>query len=190
MNLFSLFIPRFLLEWEAYNVYSRSRLEVSLLCASKQRLNALFVCGVADVVLVARAAMPHKRRIRTLVVDDSADFVRYLCAFLDALSTVDVIAKGRNGRDALVLAHEWLPDLVLMDVRMPEMTGLEAAAQLTRDMPGVVVILMSAFEDEEARRESGAFAFVMKEDLPLELPRLLELAASQKGWDNPTKNCA
>ena len=61
--------------------------------------------------------MPHKRRIRTLVVDDSADFVRYVCAFLDALSTVDVIAKGRNGRDALVLAHEWLPDLVLMDVR-------------------------------------------------------------------------
>lgn len=102
--------------------------------------------------------------------------------------------EGDGLREALVLAHEWVPDLILMDVRMPEMTGLEAASQLTREMPGVVVvILMSPLEDEGVRRtskESGAFAFVMKEDLPLELPRLLELAGSQKRWNNPTKNCA
>lgn len=149
--------------------------------------------SMAGSVLVAEAHMPHKTRIRTLVVDDSFDFVRPLCAFLETLSNVDVIAKGRSGREALVLAHEWVPDLILMDVRMPEMTGLEAASQLTREMPGVVVILMSPLEDEGVRRtskESGAFAFVMKEDLPLELPRLLELAGSQKRWNNPTKNCA
>src|SRR5438309_519258 len=112
-----------------------------------------------------------EKRIRTLVIDDSADFVRYLCAFLGTLSNVDVIAKGRSGRDAIVLAHEWIPDLVLMDVRMPDMTGLEAASQLTRELPGVVVILMSAFEDEgiqKASQESGAFAFVMKEHLAQE----------------------
>jgi YesN/AraC family two-component response regulator len=59
-----------------------------------------------------------------------------------------VIAKGRRGRDAITLAHEWVPDLVLMDVRMPDVTGLEAASQLTRELLGVVVILMSAFQDE------------------------------------------
>jgi CheY-like chemotaxis protein len=138
--------------------------------------------------------MPHgKTRIRTLVVDDSADFARALCAFLDILSNVDVIARGRSGHDAIVLAHEWVPDLILMDVKMPEMTGLEAASQLTRELPSVVVILMSAFEDEGIQRaseESGAFAFVMKEHLTLELPCLLELAASQKGWNRPTRNCA
>ncbi len=136
---------------------------------------------------------PAEKRIRTLVVDDSADFVRYLCAFLDVLSKVDVIAQGRSGRDAIALAHEWIPDLVLMDVRMPNVTGLEAASQLARELPNVVVILMSAFEDEgiqKASQESGAFAFVMKEHLTQELPRLLELAASQKGWNRPTKNCA
>jgi DNA-binding NarL/FixJ family response regulator len=63
---------------------------------------------------------PGDKRIRTLVVDDSADFLRYLCAFLDTLPNVDVIAKGCSGRDAIVLAHEWMPDLVLMDVKMPE----------------------------------------------------------------------
>jgi hypothetical protein len=47
-----------------------------------------------------------EKRIRTLLVDDSADCMRYLCAFLETLSNVDVIAKGRSGRDALVLAHE------------------------------------------------------------------------------------
>jgi DNA-binding NarL/FixJ family response regulator len=134
-----------------------------------------------------------EKRIRTLVIDDSADFVRYLCAVLDTLPNVDVIAKGRSGRDAVTLAHEWMPDLVLMDVRMADMTGLEAASQLMRELPDVIVILMSAFEVEgiwRASQESGAFAFVMKENLTHDLPRLLELAVSEGGWDKPTKNCA
>ena len=138
--------------------------------------------------------MQHgEKRIRTVVVDDSADYVRYLCAFLETLSNVDVIAKGRSGRDAVTLAHEWIPDVVLMDVRMPEMTGLEAVSQIMRELPDVVVILITAFEDRgigQASQRSGAFAFVMKEHLTQELPRLLELAAAEKGWDNPTKNCA
>ena len=138
--------------------------------------------------------MPHsEKRIRTLVVDDSADYVRYLCAFLESLSNVDVIAKGRSGRDAIALAHEWAPDLVLMDVRMPEVTGLEAASQITRQLPDVIVILMSAFEAEgiwRASQKSGAFAFVMKENLTHDLPRLLELAVSEKGWNQPSKNYA
>jgi len=136
---------------------------------------------------------PGEKRIRTLVIiDDSADFVRDLCAFLDVLSNVDVIAKGRSGRDAIALVHEWVPDLVLMDVRMSEVTGLEAASQLSRELPGVVVILMSAFEDEgieKASQESGAFAFVMKEHFTRDIPLLLELAASKKAWNEPTKNC-
>ena len=49
---------------------------------------------------------PSEKRIRTLVVDDSEEYKRYLCAFLETLSNVDVIAKGRSGRDAVALAHE------------------------------------------------------------------------------------
>ncbi len=126
-------------------------------------------------------------------MDDSADYLRYLCAFLEILPNVDVIAKGRGGRDAITLAHEWMPDLVLMDVRMPEMTGMEAAAQLARELPNIIVILTSAFEIDgiwRASQQSGAFAFVMKEHLTQDLPRLLELAASEKGWNKPAKNCA
>jgi DNA-binding NarL/FixJ family response regulator len=136
---------------------------------------------------------PGEKRIRTLVIDDAIDFMRAICSFLENLPKVAVIAKGRSGRDAIVLAHEWIPDLVLMDVRMPDVTGLEAASQLSREMPGVVVILMSAFEDEgiqKASQESGAFAFVMKEQLTRDLPHLLELAGSKKGWNAPAKNCA
>jgi two-component system, LytTR family, response regulator AlgR len=136
---------------------------------------------------------PGEKRIRTLVIDDAIDFMHAICCFLEKLPNVTVVAKGRSGRDAVALAHEWMPDLVLMDVRMPEVTGLEATSQLSRELPDVVVILMSAFEDEgilQVSKESGAFAFVMKEHLTQELPRLLELAASQKGWNEPTKNCA
>jgi len=136
---------------------------------------------------------PGEKRIRTVVVDDSADYLRYLCAFLEILPNVDVIAKGRGGLDAITLAHEWMPDLVLMDVRMPEMTGLEAASQLARELPDIIVILTSAFKIDgiwRASQQSGAFAFVMKEHLTQELPCLLELAASEKGWNKPTRNCA
>ena len=97
---------------------------------------------------------PSEKRIRTLVVDDSEECKRYLCAFLETLSNVDVIAKGRSGRDAVALAHEWVPDVILMDVRMPEMTGLEATSQLTRELPALIVILMSAFEAEGIWRAS------------------------------------
>jgi two-component system, NarL family, vancomycin resistance associated response regulator VraR len=134
---------------------------------------------------------PDEKRIRTLVIDDAFDFIQAICSFLENLPNVAVIATGRTGRDAIVLAHEWMPDLVLMDIT--EMTGLEAASQLTRELPDVIVILMTAFGDEKALRaskESGAFAFVMKENLTHDLPRLLELAASEKGWNKPSKNCA
>ena len=103
------------------------------------------------------------------------------------------IAKGRSGRDAVTPAHEWMPDLVLMDICMPEMTGLEATSQLARERPEVLAILTSAFEADgiwRASQQCGAFAFVMKEHLTQDLPRLLELAAAEKGWNNPTKNCA
>ena len=133
------------------------------------------------------------KKIRVLVVDDSEDYARYLSAFLENQSNIAVIARGRNGLEAVALAHEWMPDLVLMDVRMPEMTGLEATSQLTRELPDVIVILISAFQAEgiwRASQQSGAFAFVMKENLTHDLPRLLELAASEKGWDKPTQNCA
>jgi DNA-binding NarL/FixJ family response regulator len=136
---------------------------------------------------------PGEKRIRTLVIDDAIDFMQAICPFLESLPKIAVIAKGRSGRDAVALAHEWVPDLVLMDVRMPDVTGLEAASQLSRELPGVVVILMSAFEDEgieKASQESGAFAFVMKEHLTRDLPHLLELAGSKKGWNAPAKNCA
>ena len=132
-----------------------------------------------------------EKQFRTLVVDDSADYLRYLCAFLETLPNVAVIAKGRSGRDAVTLAHEWMPDLVLMDVRMPEMMGLEAAAQLARELPDIIVILISAFEIEgiwRSSQKSGAFAFVMKEHLTHDLPRLLELAASEKGWNKHKKS--
>jgi DNA-binding NarL/FixJ family response regulator len=131
--------------------------------------------------------------IRIVVIDDSHEFMRSVCAFLDTLPGVSVIATGRSGRDAVVLAHEWMPDLVLMDVRMPEMTGLEAASQLTTEIPTVAVILTSAFEDEgveKASHESGALAFVMKEHLTRDLPCLLERVAAQRRSGSRNTNCA
>jgi len=90
---------------------------------------------------------PGEKRIRSVVVDDSTDFMHAICSFLENLPKVIVVAKCRSGRDAVALDHDWILDLVLMDVRMPDVTGLEATSELTRALPSVVVILMSAFEE-------------------------------------------
>jgi len=134
--------------------------------------------------------MANARKI--LIVDDDTDLRDTLVEQLSLhdefeASAVDTGAKGASA------AKTDSPDLVLMDVRMPEMTGLEAASQLMRELPDVIVILTSAFEVQgiwRASQESGAFAFVMKEHLTQELPRLLEVAGSTKGWNGPTQNCA
>ena len=127
------------------------------------RLSIQRAVAALSCALYGGSLPSDEKRIRTLVIDDVFDFMQTICSFLENLPNVAVIATGRTGRDAIVLAHEWMPDLVLMDIRMPEMTGLEATSQLTRELPDVIVILMTAFEDENARRaskESGAFAFV------------------------------
>jgi len=128
---------------------------------------------------------PDEKRIRTLVIDDASDFMQAICSFLENLPNVAVIATGRTGlrRDR---AGSRVDARIGPDGHQnAEMTGLEATFQLTRDLADVIVVLMTAVEDEKtlrASKESGAFAFVMKENLTHDLPRLLELAASEKGW--------
>jgi CheY-like chemotaxis protein len=158
---------------------------------SKTETKPIPIVSQRLILLYELSVPPGEKIIRTLVVDDVGRFRGATSRPSWApLSNVDVIAKGRSGRDAIELAHEWMPDLVLMDVRMPDMTGLEAALQLTREQPSVVVILMLAFEDEgiwKASRESGAFAFLMNEHFTQELPRLLELVRSQKDATGPRR---
>jgi signal transduction histidine kinase len=116
-----------------------------------------------EPALLPRAA--DERRVRVLVVDDNVGFRESLLSLLDAANLV-VIGEANSGLEALDLVSSLDPDVVLMDVRMPQMDGIEATRLLKERFPGVGVVALSGHEDQDIVREmlvAGASGYVLKD---------------------------
>ena len=112
--------------------------------------------------------------MRVLIADDHALFRDGLRSLLEAHG-VNVVAEARNGREAVELARIHHPDVVLMDLTMPELGGLAATRLLTAELPAVAVVVLTASEDDADLFEavkSGAQGFLPKD---LEATRFFEL---------------
>jgi DNA-binding NarL/FixJ family response regulator len=102
--------------------------------------------------------------VRILIADDHALFRDGLRSLLTAQGH-EVVAEAPNGREAIRIAHESQPDLVLMDVSMPEMDGIAATRQLTSELPDMKVVVLTASEDETNLFEAikaGAHGYLLK----------------------------
>ncbi len=121
--------------------------------------------------------------LRTLVVDDSAVFLRQLCLFLKDHELVEVAGTAQSGEQALGLAESVRPDLVLLDLRLPGLSGAEAARRLRALLPDAILILMSTRNDEgtrEAALAQGADGFVSKFEVNARLmPEIERLRAAR-----------
>src|SRR5262249_6608008 len=116
------------------------------------------------------------RRLSTVVIDDSASFLEVVCALLECDDDVDVIARGQDGIEAIKLVATLGPDLLIMDIDMPELDGLNAALIVSRCFPNTRIVLMSAEESLELHadcRACGAVGFVSKARFRQEFPFLL-----------------
>jgi DNA-binding NarL/FixJ family response regulator len=103
--------------------------------------------------------------IRVLLVDDQSVVRRTLRARFHLEPDLEVVGEARTGREALVLAQTLTPDVVLMDIQMPEMDGIQATAALLRVVPQSAVVILSIYDDALTRRRAqaaGAVAFVEK----------------------------
>jgi two-component system NarL family response regulator len=113
-----------------------------------------------------RQAAPDGPDVRVLVCDDHALFRRGLVLVLEAEPGVAVVGEAADGEEAVRLAAEVAPDVVLMDVRMPRVDGIEATAAITGHTPAVKVIMLTVSDDEahlfEAVR-AGATGYLLKE---------------------------
>ena len=109
--------------------------------------------------------------IRVVVVDDQALVRGGFAMVLDHQPDIEVVAEAGNGIEAVALAREHRPDVVLMDVRMPELDGLQATARIVDELGGAVrVLILTTFEPDEyvyRALRAGASGFVLK-DIPPE----------------------
>lgn len=122
--------------------------------------------------------MPPKKakHVPVLAVDDSPAFLRTLCMFLEGDPIFKIVATARSGRDAISAVELCHPKLVLMDLQMPEMNGLEATAKLHQHFPDLPVIILTSHDFPIAREaciKHGAYGFVLKGQIGDQLPALL-----------------
>jgi len=115
--------------------------------------------------------------IRIMLVDDNRTFLAAVRNFLVMQPDVEVVGEAHDGRTALSLAHEVNPDLVLLDIVMPEMNGLEVAESLNRFEKPPNVIFLSMHDSESYRaaaRDLGAYGYVGKSDFFVDLIPLID----------------
>ena len=119
--------------------------------------------------------------IRVLIADDHSVVRQGLRMFLDVDSELEIVGEARDGAEALRLARQYRPDVVLMDLLMPVMSGIAATALIRRELPDTeVVALTSVLEDAsvvEAVR-AGAIGYLLKDTEAPELRRAIKAAAA------------
>jgi NarL family two-component system response regulator LiaR len=121
------------------------------------------------------------RPIRILIADDHSVVRQGLRTFLDLDSALEVVGEAADGAEAVRLAHRLRPDLVLMDLVMPQLDGIRATEQIRRELPDTqVVVLTSMLEDESvvAAVRAGAVGYLLKDTRGSELRQAIKAAAA------------
>jgi RNA polymerase sigma factor (sigma-70 family) len=129
--------------------------------------------------------------IRVVLADDQVLVRAGFRLLLDTEDGFEVCGEAADGTEAIRLAHEQNPDIVVMDVRMPGLDGLAATRQITADpaLAGVKVLVLTTFDVDEYVFEalrSGASGFLLKDTEPVELLRALRVVASGEALLAPT----
>jgi NarL family two-component system response regulator LiaR len=119
-------------------------------------------------------------RVRVMVVDDHAIVREGLRTFLEMLPDIELVGEAANGEEALAVAERVKPDVVLLDLVMPVMDGIEAVGRLRAQSPGVKVIALTSFSEDDKLYpaiKAGASAYLLKDVGPQELAEAIRAAA-------------
>ncbi len=104
--------------------------------------------------------------LRTLIVDDHPLFRKGMRTLLDSMPDIEVVGQAATGTEAMEMAVALQPDLVLMDLQMPEGSGLSAIRQIVRTSPHIRILVVTLFEDDDsvfAAVQAGAKGYVLKD---------------------------
>lgn len=120
------------------------------------------------------------RKIKVLIADDHAVVREGICALLNLQKDMLIVGEATDGRDAIDKTLQLLPDVVLMDIAMPVMNGIEATKQIARDCNQVKVLVLSQYDDEgniAASKQAGAFGFIPKKSVSSQLLAAIRAAS-------------
>ena len=126
--------------------------------------------------------------MRILVADDHGIVRQGLVSLIEKQPNIDVVGEAKDGQEALELAKELSPDIVIMDVSMPNLNGADATRLILRDNPGIRVIALSMHTEKHIVRailQAGATAYVLKSYMFDELSKALEAAAAGERYLSP-----
>lgn len=119
--------------------------------------------------------------IRILLIDDHSMIHRLVATLLETVTDVVLVGQGSSGLDALPLYTEHKPDVVLMDVVMPGMNGIEATQHVLESFPDARILVLSGFQDDDSVRamlQAGAAGYVLKISLAKDLLNGIRAVAS------------
>src|SRR5690242_12516651 len=128
-------------------------------------------------------------KIEVLLADDHTVVRQGLKVLLEAEADITVVGEAESGREALRLALKLLPDVVVMDVAMPLLNGLEATRQIIKEVPTARVLMLSSYSDDEYVHEvteAGAVGYLLKQTAASDLIRGVREASQGNAFFSPS----
>lgn len=126
--------------------------------------------------------------IRVVIADDHPVVRDGLCALLSSVPGITPVGTAATGRQAIRAAVTLNPDVLVLDIQMPDLTGIEAAQEICRVAPGVSVVMLTMFEDDEslfAAMRAGARGYVLKGAAPEQIVRAIRAVAAGEAVFGP-----
>ncbi|PKM76959.1 MAG: DNA-binding response regulator [Firmicutes bacterium HGW-Firmicutes-15] len=113
--------------------------------------------------------------LRVLIADDNPDFCRYLKGIIEAVPDFTVVAMASNGKEAIILSQAYQPQVVFLDIEMPEINGVEAARELAKTQPDICFVFCTAYPDYALQAfELYSFDYILKPINEMRVKKTLE----------------
>ena len=128
------------------------------------------------------------KKVRILIADDHGIVRTGLRLQIERNEAFEVVGEASDGREAVRLAELLTPDIVIMDIAMPNLNGIQAAAQIVKNQPATGIIILSMHSDETyitRTLAAGAKGYLLKENAEVDLSRAIEVVAQGKPFFSP-----